>query len=1021
MKMIFRLLSPLLLLLAFAATTRTSQAQQTGISGVVTDTQGGVMPGAKVEVKKVDGSSFFATTNAQGVYVVPSLIAAEYTVTVSAQGFATSEKRLLLLVGQLAQVDFSLPLASVSTTTQVVATDQLAIDTTSSVVAGNVTPKEVEDVPINGRNYIALSTLIPGIKANAFGNSPVSAPGGASYGDAETGKFQITMDGLQVSQDSVGSSFGQPRFSQDAISQFQIITNRFDATAGRSAGIYVNAQTKAGTNVMHGGGFGYFRNSYFNASDPISKKVNTFADEQYGGTLGGKIRTDKLWYFGSYEGEHSPTTYTATPIVSGVPFSHPSTLKVNEWLGRVDYQKNEKNHFLLRGDKFSNTLDFVGAAEPSSSYSSAYSSYGYVFDWDRNISDKMVNEVHAGYHHFVFQNLPYYADNSIVVALPTVTVGEAYNQPETFSQATQQYRDDLFWLKGKHSVKVGGEYLYTFHGGSFAQYARGGLTSCSSNRAAPLGAADYATFFPSGTLDPTTWNYAAIGKYCNTNETFTQGFGSYDISIGRNIIGVWAQDDWKVLSRLTLNLGLRYDNDLGAYNTSYVPTPGLLTPNTNPNANFAPRLGFSYDPFGDGKTSVRGGAGLYFADQVANAIIDEELYSSTTRALQATVSSNQSTGGAALALPTPFAGQNPLANPTAYVSAPQPVARGAKTPYALQASFGMARELPMRTTLTADFVHTRVYDDYIALSGNLLQNPNNPEQNLNPATAISAATYATRTCGNGSILLDSVSNLANGGPGGIVAKQVCNNLFGATVRQFTTYPGAGVIADALQVGIKHATMHGFTGAIAYTWGRTKNSTNGAFSYPNKPFKSGIQQEWANGTDDQRHTLTVTGEYQWKYGLSLSSLYHFGSGQAFAPATGASVNGYSLGTRTFAAQPIAPGTTCPVTTCVTTYVPLSKVHYDAGYGYWILERDGFRGTPYNRVDSRLQESFRIKERYHAIVAVEAFNLFNHSNYGNFATTASIGTGANAYGTPLAVTGNPVEYFARSLQFIGRFSF
>jgi hypothetical protein len=995
-------------------------AQQTGLSGVVSDAQGGLIEGAKVEVKQVDGSSFFATTNARGLYVLPSLVAADYTITVSAPGFAKVQKRVLLLVGQLAQVDVSLPLASANVEMVVTASDQLAIDTTSSVVAGNVTPKEVEDVPINGRNYIALSTLIPGIKANAFGNSPVSAPGGASYGDAETGKFQITMDGLQVSQDSVGSSFGQPRFSQDAISQFQIITNRFDATAGRSAGIYVNAQTKSGSNVIHGSGFGYFRNSYFNASDPISKKVNPFADQQYGGTFGGKIVRDKLWYFGSYEGEHSPTTYTASPII-GSAFSHPSTLKVNEWLGRFDYQKNENNHFVLRLDKFSNTLDFVGAAEPSSSYSSAYSSYGYVFDWEKNVSAKMVNDVHAGYHHFVFQNLPYFNVNSIVVALPTVTVGEAYNQPETFSQATQQYRDDLFWMKGKHGFKLGGEYLYTFHGGSFAQYARGGLTSCSSNRATPLGASDYATFFPNGTLDPTTWNYAAIGAYCNTNETFTQGFGSYDISIGRNIIGVWAQDDWKILPRLTLNLGLRYDNDLGAYNTSYVPTFGLLTPNTNPNANFAPRLGFSYDPFGDGKTSVRGGAGLYFADQVANAIIDEQLYSSTSRALQATVSANQSTGQAGLKLPSPFAGQNPLANPTNYVSAPQPVARGAKTPYALQASFGVERELPMRTTMSADFVHTRVYDDFIALSGNLLANPANPEQNLNPATNISAATYAARTCGNASILLDAVSNLANGGPGGIAAKQVCSNLFGATVRQFTTYPGAGVIADALQVGIKHSTMKGFTGAIAYTWGRAKNSTNGAFSYPNKPFKSGVQQEWANGTDDQRHTLTVTGEYQWKYGLSLSSLYHFGSGQAFAPSSGANVNGYSLGTRTFAAQPIAPGTTCPVTTCVTTYVPLSKVHYDAGYGYWILERDGFRGTPYNRVDSRLQESFKIKEKYHAIVAVEAFNLFNHANYGNFATTASIGTGANAYGTPLAVTGNPVEYFARSLQFIGRFSF
>ncbi|SFR99811.1 Carboxypeptidase regulatory-like domain-containing protein [Granulicella pectinivorans] len=1016
MKKAFR---SLLLLVGFVVVSSSLLAQQTGLSGVVTDSQGAVIVGAKVEVKQVDGSSFFATTNGQGSYVLPSLVAAQYAITVTAPGFKIVQKKVLLLVGQLAQVDVMLPLAGSSTTTEVVSSDALAIDTTSSVVAGNVTPKDVEDVPINGRNYIALSTLIPGIKANAFGNSPVSAPGGASYGDAETGKFQITMDGLQVSQDSVGSSFGQPRFSQDAISQFQIITNRFDATAGRSAGIYVNAQTKSGTNVIHGGGFGYFRNSAFNAADPISKKVNVFADEQYGGTFGGKIKRDKLWYFGSYEGEHQPSTYTASPII-GAAFSHPSTLKVNEWLGRFDYQRNDKNHFLVRVDKFDNKQDFVGAAEPSGSYSSAYSSYGYVFDWDKVISDKLINDVRAGYHHFVFQNLPYYNDNSIVIALPAVTVGEPYNQPETFSQATQQYRDDLFWLKGKHSFKLGGEYLYTFHGGSFAQYARGGLTSCSSNKGA-VTAAMYSTFFPNGTLDNTNWNYAAIAAYCNTNMTFTQGFGSYDISIGRNIIGVWAQDDWKILPRLTLNLGLRYDNDLGAYNTSYVPTPGLLTPNTNPNANFAPRIGFSWDPFGDGKTSIRGGAGLYFADQVANAIIDEQLYSSTTRALQATISTNQSTGGAALSLPTPFAGQNPLANPQNYVSAPQPVARGAKTPYSLQASFGFQRELGYRTTLTADFVHTRVYDDFIALSGNLLQNPANPQQNLNPSSAITAATYATRSCGNGSILLDTVSNLATGGPGGIAAKQVCNNLFGATVRQFTTYPGAGVIADALQVGIKHATTKGFTSAIAYTAGRTKNSTNGPFSYPNKPFKSGIQQEWANGTDDQRHTLTVTGEYQWKYGLSLSSLYHFGSGQAFAPSTGASVNGYTLGTRTFAAQPIAPGTTCPVAACVVSYAPISKAYYDAGYGYWIMQRDGFRGTKYNRVDSRLQESFKFKEKYHAIVAVEAFNLFNHSNYGNFATTTSIGTGANAYGTPLAVTGNPVEYFARSLQFIGRFSF
>ena len=268
-----RLRSSLLLLLLFciAFLTVLARAQQTGVTGVVKDTQGAVIQGVKVEVKQTGGASFFATTNSQGVYLMPSLTAAEYTVKASAPNFATAEKHFLLLVGQLAQIDLTLPLETSTTSIVVEATNDLAIDTTSSAVAGNVTPQEVQDVPVNGRNYVELSALVPGIKANSFGNTPVASGQSTNGGDAETGKFQITLDGLQFSQDSVGSSFGQPHISQDAISQFQIITNRFDATSGRSAGIYVNVQSKTGTNQIHGGAFIYARNSFFNSADPITK------------------------------------------------------------------------------------------------------------------------------------------------------------------------------------------------------------------------------------------------------------------------------------------------------------------------------------------------------------------------------------------------------------------------------------------------------------------------------------------------------------------------------------------------------------------------------------------------------------------------------------------------------------------------------------------------------------------------------------------------------------------------------
>jgi len=263
---------------------------------------------------------------------------------------------------------------------------------------------------------------------------------------------------------------------------------------------------------------------------------------------------------------------------------------------------------------------------------------------------------------------------------------------------------------------------------------------------------------------------------------------------------------------------------------------------------------------------------------------------------------------------------------------------------------------------------------------------------------------------------------------------VCAQAF-TNVNQFFTPSSAGSIYDALQLGVRHSLSHGVIGGLAYTYSRYKDSSESPFYYPNKPFLNGLHDEWANAQDDQRHTLTVNGNYEWKYGLSLSGLFHYGSGNAFPTAVGTTQpTGYAPSyNRTFGAgvTPVpytAAGTpvgtaTCPAagsTTCVRVYNNTTNNYLDSS-GYYITKRDAFYGRNVYRVDTRLQERHKFGERYAGVVAVEAFNLFNHSNYGNYNTTVT----SPAYGTPLqttsAATGVPVEWRPRSLQFLARFEF
>jgi hypothetical protein len=532
-------------------------------------------------------------------------------------------------------------------------------------------------------------------------------------------------------------------------------------------------------------------------------------------------------------------------------------------------------------------------------------------------------------------------------------------------QNNTQYRDDLFWLKGDHSFKFGGDFQHLPYSGNFGQYTRGVVTGFNSGAASvPL-----INIFPVWN-QPSTWNLALLDPYVTT---FVQGFGSYIYNIPTNSLSFWAQDDWRVSKKLTLNLGVRYDNDLGIFDPSlHLTGAGApATPHYNQNLLFQPRFGFTYDPTGTRKTVIRGGAGLFYADIQANQTIDGQIFNGQTT-LSPSLSPTAANPINLLASPNPFgysasqflSGQAPVS-----IQSIQPLGPNVRTPYSLQVSAGVERQISKDWSVSADFVHFRIYHDWLRDDANLFENVATGYAD-NPATS--------------------------GRPDPTYSN----------IKAFTTPDAAGSIYNALQVAINHRFSQSFSAQAAYTLSRLKDSTTGPFYFPNNPFN--LAGEWGPSPDNQTSTLTLAGTYSIKWGIALSGQLHFGSGQNFQVLSSVTPLGLSgvVDNRMF-----------PVGTPV--FISPSCVSAAPGFsGEDIVSRDCFVGNPIVRLDMRLSKTFRVKERFRFIPMIEAFNLLNHSNFGSYQTTVNVAS----FSQPAQVTTiGDLTYQPRMLQFAGRFEF
>ncbi len=623
-----------LLLVGLTLVFAVSGFAQTGrVGGKVTDQQGGILPGATVTITNVaTGLSSEVVTNAAGSYLFPSLDPGEYRLNVAMPGFAGYVREgIILVTGQGVTMDAQLQVEGVTETVTVTGESPM-ISTRESTVRGVVESEEIENVPINTRDVQSLALLVPGAKrANRFDPTKSRVPA-ISFGTNGSGRGILYMlDGGDNTDDAVGGIVQQ--VSMDSIQEFEVVTSRIKAEYARAGGGAITMVTKSGTNEFHGSAFEFFRDKSLNAETEPEQLAGQgkapFKRHQFGATLGGPIVRDKAFFFATFERVQEDFNSILAIDPAAEELFDPALIESHDGVGAID-QPFRRNYFTGKyTQQFnpSNRLDVRYAYEDNGREGDQVGDQ-FNFAVTRDQAATQTNDLWSllarmqtlvgtsSFNEFVFQvsdftNIiqavgqpDFHTNATPTLVYPSITMGQNTSAPQKTFQRKWQFRDTFSYSLSSHDLKFGGELLrgdpfgfdLPFSSNGFFQYANDGDPT------------DQAIFFSQFELIPPA-------------------------EIPYSAIGFFAQDDWRVNDQLTLNVGLRYDVELGTLsNIPFGPNGVLLQ--THPDSpyvgmgdleddtnNWAPRVGFAYDVGAQGKTVVRGGYGIFYDKIVANTTL----------------------------------------------------------------------------------------------------------------------------------------------------------------------------------------------------------------------------------------------------------------------------------------------------------------------------------------------------------------------------------------------------------------
>jgi len=612
----------------------TASAQEATLTGQVTDATGAVLPGVVVRaIHEATGTTTEVVTDGRGGFRIPTRIGS-HQITAALTGFTTVTRTgLSLSVGQEIVVNLQMSPSTVQETVTVTGEAPL-VNPTSTRVSGVVNTRQIEELPLNGRNFFDLTLLAKGQTANHTADTPTDSGNRFDY--------NLNIDGQQVTTQLFRRM--NPTFSRDAIAEFEFVANRFDATQGRTHGAQLNVITKSGTNSLAGTFAGYFRDDRFNAADFIQQRVLPYSNQQISGTLGGPIIRNRAHYFASYEYEREPQILT---FDSPYPFfnldSEEFAKTARKFLGRGDLEVTRQQHLSVRFAK-SDVPKFLqgGGAllHPSAMNTMESHMHSTIGTLTQIFGNRAVNELKIGYSSawdladntltdpFTESLLP--ADvggRSRIMCLRFLggyQIGGCSPAPTGFTENVWTFRDQFTYSyllgPGSHTLKSGGELLSVWT-------RQGSCGSCAGVMDLSGGPvpSNLQELFPVWN-DLSTWkrNAPELARIARQFEWITGELGP---SIRRPDLGVWAQDDWTISPRLTLNLGVRYDVSFNKFANDVEVLPFLPAGRKDDINNVAPRIGFAYSA--NERTVVRGGWGLYFVG-LGNTIPTQNIQAAKT-------------------------------------------------------------------------------------------------------------------------------------------------------------------------------------------------------------------------------------------------------------------------------------------------------------------------------------------------------------------------------------------------------